>query len=54
MIRRDLTGKRFGRWEVLEPCVRDTKDERWLCACECGTKKPVNKEITSSAGRCPP
>lgn len=41
MIGRDLTGKRFGRWEVLEPCVRDVKDERWLCACECGTKKPV-------------
>lgn len=33
----DLTGKRFGRWTVLEY----RKKSKWLCKCDCGTIKEV-------------
>src|ERR1043166_7168154 len=34
----DLTGKRFGRWLVLE---RVGKEFAWRCRCDCGTEKRV-------------
>lgn len=37
----DLTGKTFGKWNVLERAYDNTKSKgaKWLCQCECGTRK---------------
>lgn len=42
----DLTGRRFGRWIVLEvttPFVRESgkTDSRYICRCDCGTKRTI-------------
>jgi hypothetical protein len=48
-IKHDLTGKRFGKWMVLELRPRDpmkvSRSARWLCCCECGTQS----EVTSAS-----
>lgn len=38
----DLTGKKFGRWTVLEFSHIKNGNYYWLCKCECGTIKPVS------------
>ncbi|MCK5603541.1 hypothetical protein KAR91_16775 [Candidatus Pacearchaeota archaeon] len=39
----DLTGKKFGRWTVLNrPYVITDGITRWSCVCECGNEKMVN------------
>lgn len=37
----DLTGQKFGRWQVLERCKQKDKHNKiiWICQCECGTLK---------------
>lgn len=38
----DLTGKRFGRWVVLERVANDKhRNLMWLCECDCGNKAAV-------------
>ena len=41
----DLTGKRFGEWEVLRLDRTTTRNSkrgaRWICRCSCGTEKSV-------------
>lgn len=39
----DLTGKRYGRLEVLEIDNVDlkTRKTKWICRCDCGTIKPI-------------
>lgn len=38
----DLTGKKFGRWTVLERAGNDAqKAATWRCRCECGSEKVV-------------
>lgn len=38
----DLTGKQFDRWYVIEFFgIFSNGSSKWLCECECGTKKPV-------------
>jgi len=37
MIRIDLAGKRFGKWQVLSYAGNG----RWNCVCDCGSEKPV-------------
>ena len=37
----DLTGHRYGRWLVLGESPRTGKRKRWVCLCDCGTKKSV-------------
>ena len=39
----DLTGKRFGRLIVIRRSYPNAKnkDVKWLCGCDCGTKKVV-------------
>jgi hypothetical protein len=46
---RNLTGKIFGKWEVLHPAKPDKNGwiTKWLCKCSCGKTSPV----TSSALR---
>jgi hypothetical protein len=42
----DLTGKKFGRWEAVEPGdPTPSGAPRWLCRCDCGTSLLV---ITAS------
>lgn len=38
----DLTGKRFGRWTVIEVDREASKSQiYWKCRCDCGTIKSV-------------
>ena len=37
----DLTGRRLGRWTVLEYVGTKNHQARWLCQCECGNEKVV-------------
>ncbi len=36
-----LKGRRFGRWRVLSKEVSVSKNSKWMCRCDCGTKKIV-------------
>ena len=38
---RDLTGKHFGSWIVLERTKPDSREIYWLCRCKCGNEKAV-------------
>jgi hypothetical protein len=39
---RNLTGLKFGAWTVLNLSHRsESRKLMWMCACECGTSKPV-------------
>ena len=37
----DLTGHRFGAWSVLERADIVEGNARWLCECDCGTRRVV-------------
>lgn len=37
----DLTGRRFGRWTVLEEAGRRNGGVMWKCRCDCGTVREV-------------
>lgn len=38
----DIKGQKFGRWLVLDRVPNSTsRDAKWLCQCECGTRKEV-------------
>lgn len=38
----DLTGRRFGRWDVVGRSENDAQGKpRWLCRCECGRERLV-------------
>ena len=49
MKRKDLTGKRFGRWVVLKltgTIQRASYNEAvWLCLCDCGAKREVRTRL---------
>ena len=38
---KDLTGKRFGNWTVVERKPNKNKRIMWLCRCDCGTEHEV-------------
>lgn len=51
----DLTGKRFGSLVVLSKAPDTSKDVRWVCKCDCGSKTTVlayrlKNEGTTSCG----
>lgn len=51
----DLTGRRFGRWLVLEETdERKCGSVMWLCKCDCGTIKTVssNSLLTGKSLSC--
>ena len=38
----DLTGQKFGRWQVLSRAMNTSDGKaQWLCRCECGTERIV-------------
>ena len=40
----DLTGKRFGRWTVIDKSERKHDRVYWNCVCDCGTRKSVSSK----------
>lgn len=40
-IRKDITGKKFGRLQVLEIGPKKTGQYNWWCLCDCGEKRLV-------------
>jgi hypothetical protein len=51
----DLSGLVFGKWTVLHRGTKDSSGQRWLCKCECGTRKSVigdslKKGLSKSCG----
>lgn len=52
---KDLKGKRFGRWSVLERTNNDKHGHAmWICECDCGTKKHIHRAslITGKSTSC--
>lgn len=48
---RDLSGRTFGRWTVLDSFTRSPKGERkWQCRCQCGTERYVLERSLLSGG----
>ena len=44
----DLSGKKFGRWTVLQ----FLGNRRWLCRCDCGVERPVlASQLTTGRGK---
>jgi len=41
----DLTGKKFGEWEVLYRDGASCKPVKWVCRCSCGEVKSVTADI---------
>ena len=39
----NLHGKKFGRWTVLDFAGIENHKSKWLCECECGTKRIVRQ-----------
>jgi len=37
----DKTGNRYGKWVVLKRAENSPRGTRWLCKCDCGTKRVV-------------
>lgn len=40
----DLTGKRFGRLEVIGMDDKDTRKTYWVCKCDCGNIKSIRSD----------
>lgn len=51
---KDLTGRQFGRWTVLEMRGRHGGSRYWLCQCSCGTEREVasNHLVDGSSTSC--
>jgi hypothetical protein len=43
-LRQDLTGKKFGRWTVVDYAGFIKKKASWLCLCECGASTIVKAD----------
>lgn len=39
--KKNLAGRKVGRWTVLEQWISEGKDKKWLCRCDCGTERYV-------------
>jgi hypothetical protein len=51
----DLTGKKFGRWTVINHEGKRYAEQFWLCRCDCGTERVViggtlKKGVSKSCG----
>ena len=51
---KDLTGKTFGKWQVLSKASfiqhSEYKERTWNCKCECGVKRVVGSRLLLSRG----
>lgn len=53
--RKSIAGQKFGKWFVIERVYLDKPNTHWLCECECGNKKivqrgPLTKGESQSCG----
>ncbi len=46
----DLTGRRFGKWKVIERLPRRGNMTMWKCRCDCGTEAPVQGSSLKNGG----
>lgn len=47
----DLTNKKFGRWTVIKKAgYNKWRDSLWLCRCDCGIEKIIQKRCLKSGG----
>lgn len=46
----ELTGQRFGRWEVIQRGPNAGTKARWLCRCDCGEVRLVNSSRLARGG----
>lgn len=51
----DLIGRKFGKWIVINKILSNKKRSRYLCICECGTKKEVDsyRLLNNKSKSCP-
>lgn len=46
-----MTGKRFGRWTVLDSyIITENTERKWLCRCDCGTERYVLERSLKHGG----
>lgn len=47
-------GARKGRWTLLQPLEGPATSKKWLCLCDCGTKRPVRQQnlVTGHSTSC--
>ena len=45
---KDLTGKQFGKWKVLDKAESNGNGARWVCQCECGNIKIITTSVLNS------
>jgi hypothetical protein len=53
----DVINKKYGKWTVLERVANKNDNKRYLCECDCGTKKEVDgynlrKVLSKSCPHC--
>ena len=48
--KKDVTGMRFGMWVVESFVPDDTKHAKWMCKCDCGTRKLVMLQNLEKGG----
>ena len=46
----DLVGSKFNRWTVIKRVENKHGKSRWICVCDCGTKKELYGESVKSGG----
>ena len=54
-LKKNLTGKEFGHWTVLEEAPRSSSGKRvWVCVCSCGKKSLVEQGnlTTGKSSKC--
>jgi len=54
-LRKDISGKRFGKLVVVSPAGSDKNGAKWLCECDCGNTsivrgKNLRRGLTGSCG----
>ncbi len=47
-LRLDLTGKRYGRFTVIQECEESEHGSFWLCQCDCGAVRTVKGAYLNS------
>jgi len=49
---KDLTGQRFGKWTVIGFAEMRKRHSYWLCRCDCGTEREIQRNAVYSLQSC--
>lgn len=49
--RKNLLGKKFSKWTVIEQTNSINHKSAWLCRCECGTEKAIRTETLTKTSK---